>query len=166
MIQGFCDWLVRTPFSVLLQRVGWIVPAVQTIHILLIGVVMAAVALFNARLLGLGAGAHSLVESEARFLPWVWAALPGLALTGALLIVAEPARELTNPAFATKLVLLLVVVIISALVRRGLRRRPDRWQGPEGLGSTRIARLVGGVSLALWVSIVIAGRWIAYVLDV
>jgi hypothetical protein len=166
MIQEFCDWLVRTPFSVLLQRVGWIVPAVQTIHILLIGVVMAAVALFNARLLGLGAGAHSLVESEARFLPWVWAALPGLAFTGALLIVAEPARELTNPAFATKLVLLLVVVIISALVRRGLRRRPDRWQGPEGLGSTRIARLVGGVSLALWVSIVIAGRWIAYVLDV
>jgi hypothetical protein len=166
MIQRLCDWLVATPLSVGIQNATWVVPAVQSLHILLIAVVMGSVAMLNRRLLGWGGNDQSVAEVADRFFPWIWGALPGLALTGAVLIIAEPARELTNPVFAVKLSLLLVVVVISAGVRRRLRRNRRAWERADRVGTTITAKVAGGVSLLLWVGIVVAGRWIAYFLDV
>ena len=38
MIRAFCAWLAATPLSVMLGTTRWIVPAVQTIHILAIAI--------------------------------------------------------------------------------------------------------------------------------
>ena len=39
-LDPFCNWLAATPFSQVLQTVGWIVPAVQTVHILAVAAVV------------------------------------------------------------------------------------------------------------------------------
>lgn len=150
----FCDWLSRTRLSVAIGSIEWVVPAVQTLHILLIAVVASSALLLDLRLLGIGRQQHSLAEAAGRFLPALWLALPGLALTGLVLIVAEPARELTNLAFGAKMGLLMAVIALTWWFQRGLRGR----QGGEGR-----ARLVGIASLILWLAIIAAGRGIAYV---
>lgn len=172
-LQHFSDWLSATPLSVSIQSAAWVVPSVQTLHILLIAALIASVALLNARLLGFAARSQPVADVAKRFLPWVWWAVPGLALTGLILIIAEPARELTNPIFFAKLILLLLVLILTAVVQFRLHRNPAGWERTAATGAATTAaipttfgaKLLGASSLLLWVGIVVAGRWIAYFLD-
>ena len=52
MLQSFCDWLSNTPFSLKIQTILWIIPAVQTVHILCVSIVMASMAMLDLRLVG------------------------------------------------------------------------------------------------------------------
>jgi len=154
MIRAFCDWLAATELSITIQSLTWIVPAVQTVHILLIAAVMATALLFNLRLLGVHGTDQPVGTAALHLLPAIWFALPGLALTGIVLIIAEPARELRNPAFAAKMALLALVCAVTLWVGRRVRSA-----APPGRG---MARCAGAAGLLLWVAILAAGRWIAY----
>src|ERR1700726_1436599 len=102
MLEEFINWLGGTPASLVIQKVFWIIPMVQTVHILAISVVVASMAMFDLRLLGLAGKRHSVVSLSTRFLPWLWGALIVLAISGSILIVGEPKRALGNPAFVAK----------------------------------------------------------------
>jgi hypothetical protein len=84
-----------------------------------------------------------------------------LAATGTILIIAEPARELTNAAFWLKMSLLAVGIALTIFVQRGVGRNEDYWE--SSASKRRMARLVATVSILLWISVVSAGRWIGYV---
>ena len=99
MLEYLINWLSATPVSLLIQKVFWIIPTVQTVHILAISVVVASMAMFDVRLLGLAGKRHSVVSLSRRFFPWLWGALVVLALSGSILIIGEPKRALGNPAF-------------------------------------------------------------------
>ena len=160
-VQVFSDWLAATPLSTLIQDVPWIIPTVQTIHILSIAIVMAAVSMLNLRILSVVSRTQPLASVAQRFLPWVWWTLVVLLVSGSTLIIGEPGRSLQNPAFLLKMSMLLTVLILTLLLQRGLRRDVRFWEKSQGrrVGS----RLIAGVSLILWIGIVFAGRWIAYV---
>lgn len=153
----FCSWLETTPLSQTLQNVDWVVPAVQTLHILCIGLVLAAVLMLNLRLLNLACRDQAVTRIAARFLPVVWWTLPVLLLTGLLMIAAEPARSLQNSAFQLKMVLLLSIVTLTFAVQK--RIDTNRWSASSRLWHAGFPL----ASLLLWVGIVFAGRWIAYV---
>jgi cbb3-type cytochrome oxidase subunit 1 len=161
VIQQFCDWLAATPVSQTFQDLGWFVPLVQTLHILSIAVVMTSVGMLDFKLLGLAGRTQSLAEMVSNFMPWVWSALVIQLITGALLTITEPSRELMNLAFRLKMLMVLAVAAILLLIQGRLRRDAQYW----GLspGRRRAARVVGGSCLLLLVSIVVAGRWIAYI---
>ena len=156
-LDRFCVWLEETPFSHALQTAEWVIPSVQTVHILSIGLVMSAVVLFDLRLLDLNATDQPVMRVAARFLPVLWRTLPVLLLTGLLLIVAEPARSLENGAFQLKMLLLVVSVVLTLVVQG--RINTNRWN----TSSVLLRKGFPLVSLLLWIGIVFAGRWIAYV---
>lgn len=156
----FCAWLADTPVSHLFQEVLWIVPAVQSIHILAIAIAMSALLMIHLRAVGVLARDQTRADIVDRFLPALWLALPTLAATGMMLIIAEPARSLRNPAFYWKMGLLLVGIVITVAYAHPLRRDPSWWD------IARRRPLSTGIaitSLILWVAIVFCGRWIAYV---
>ena len=158
MIAEFCAWLAETPASRLIQNVGWIVPATQTAHILGISVVVATMAMLDLRMLGLAGRHHPVNSLAARFLPAVWVALAVLAITGTILIIGEPERELLSLAFRLKMLLLAVAVVILAFVQSTLKEGENFWSlTPE---RQRLARVLGVASLSIWLVIVICGRWI------
>jgi hypothetical protein len=157
MLQTFCDWLSNTPLSLTIQTVLWIIPAVQTLHILCVAVVMFSVAMLDLRLLGFVGRRHPVSQVVGRSLPWVWGALPILAASGSILIIGEPSREILNPYFRAKIVMLAAVVAITWVVQRQNKRSAGYWET-----RTAASRLTGALSLLLWVGIVAAGRWIAY----
>jgi putative copper export protein len=159
-VAAFCAWLELTPFSRQLQTREWVVPAVQTLHLLAIAAVMGAMLLFNLRLLGLRGTDVPLARVSRRFLPVIWVSVGLLLVSGAVMIAAEPARSLLNPAFQLKMALLLAALALTAATGRPLRHSPGYW-GASRLRS-RVARFVGTASIGLWVAILCAGRWIAY----
>jgi len=159
-VAAFCAWLELTPFSRQLQTREWVVPAVQTVHLLAIAAVMGAMLLFNLRLLGLRGTDVALSRVSRRFLPVIWTSVVVLLLTGAVMIAAEPARSLLNPAFQLKMLMLLGALVLTAVTGRPLRHSPDYWSASRWRG--QLARFCGTASLGLWVAILCAGRWIAY----
>jgi hypothetical protein len=151
MLDAFCHWLQATQLSQLISSHFWIIPALQTVHILAIAAVVSSAFMIDLRLIGLVRGEQSTDAFAARFLPFIWWSLPILAVTGALLISAEPARSLENPSFGIKMALLLAAITVTLLYQRlGARLG---WLPRFGMGLA---------SLLLWTGIVLAGRWIAY----
>ena len=101
-LDNFCAWLEQTPLSQTIQAAGWIVPAVQTIHILAIAAVMSSALMIALRL-------------ETRFRRVIWWALPVLLATGIIMIIGEPVRSLENPIFQLKMTLLVCAIAVSLL---------------------------------------------------
>ena len=134
------------------------IPTVQTVHIVSIAIVMTSMAMLDLRLVGIAGRRQSLTEIGARFLPWVWGTLVVLLCSGTLLIIAEPGRELINQVFWLKMSLLVGAVVLTLIFQTMLRRRSGFWEDHRAA-----AVLLGSVSLLMWVGIVGAGRWIAYV---
>ena len=161
MIQAFSDWLAATSLSRLFADTGWFVPTVQTIHILAIAAVVTLLSMLNFRLLRITRSGPSLQNLAAGYVPWVWRSLVIMLVSGILLTITEPSRELMNNTFRLKMLLVLVLTVLTVILRSTLRHDPQYWT------STPQRRLLGGtiagVSLILCVSIVAAGRLIAYV---
>ena len=90
MIFEFAQWLEMTPVSVTIKSVKWIVPAVQSVHIITIGIVFVSLLSIAMRVLGVTRMDQAFAAVMSRFTPWVWNGLVVLALTGATLVVGEP----------------------------------------------------------------------------
>lgn len=157
MIPAFCNWLSNTSFSMLIQDKLWVIPAVQSVHILAIATVMASIVMVDFRLLGVVGRNQSLPDVAHRFLPWVWGAVVVLACSGSLLIIAEPGRELQSQVFWAKMILLACALCVTGTFQVVLNRRSGFWDRRRLL-----SRVTAVVSLLLFVAIVAAGRWIAY----
>jgi hypothetical protein len=160
-LDSFCNWLAATPFSQAIQTIDWIVPAVQTIHILGVAAVVTSALMINLRLLGVRRNDQSVAAVARRFLPFIWWPLPVLLATGAILIVAEPARALENPVFLLKMGLLLSAAGVTLACQLPIRRNASFWE--LSASRRRAGQLIALASLPLWIAIVCAGRWIAYV---
>jgi uncharacterized membrane protein len=162
MLDDFIHWLGATPVSLAIQEVFWIIPTVQTVHILAISVVLASMAMFDLRLLGLAGKRNSIASLSRRFMPWLWGALLVLAASGCILIVGEPKRSLGNAVFQLKMGMLATAVIVTLAFHALLKR--DLASGSTDLAPAHlaVAKITGLLSLALWIGIAVAGRLIAY----
>jgi hypothetical protein len=151
---------VSNDTETVLRNIRGLVPVIQTVHIASVAVVMASMTFINLRVLGLAVPSQNLSEMIRRLMPWTWWALPTLFLSGGVFLLALPNRYFDNPVLGFKMVMLLTAVTL-ALVFYGLSRREEGyWEASPGrqLG----AKVIAGASLLIWVTIVLAGRWIAY----
>lgn len=157
MIPAFCNWLSNTPVSLAIQNALWVIPTVQTVHILAIATVMASVVMVDFRLLGVAGRSQTFPDVAHRYLPWIWCAVIVLLCSGTILIVAEPGRELLSQVFWVKMSLLLCALALTGVIQYVVNRGTQFWERRRV-----IAGLTAVASLVLWVGIVAAGRWIAY----
>jgi hypothetical protein len=159
-LNHFCSWLGHTTLSQTIQTTGWIIPTVQSIHILSIALLIASALMIDLRLLGFVGLDQSLQRVSARFLPFIWWTLPVLLATGSILIIGEPVRSLQNPVFALKMCLLVGAIAVTGVYPLWLRNDPA-FAAP-GAVSRAAAWPIAILSLLLWAGIIFAGRWIAY----
>ena len=159
-LHHFCAWLEETPVSLAIQNAGWIVPTVQTIHILAIAALVSSALMMDLRLAGLLGRDQTPQRVTSRFRPVIWMALPILLATGIVMIVGEPARSLENPVFQLKMLLVVAAIVVTAWLTVPLGRDALFWERSSGRRAG--ASLLVLVSLALWMSVIFSGRWIAY----
>ena len=159
-LSEFSKWLAATPLSHIIQTTKWVIPALQTIHILSVAVVFSSAVLVDLRLWRLLNRDVPLPEMARRFLPTIWPVLLVLLITGSLLIIGEPKRSLLNSAFYLKMALLAVAIVLTAWLQWSLSSSPNFWD------KDRVRRMAGQLaatlSILVWCGILFAGRWIAY----
>lgn len=158
-MNAFLDAVGATPLSQLLQNVRWLIPLIQSTHILALSLVLVSAAVVDLRILGVAGRGQALSSLTHRFLPWVGWGVVVLLVTGLLLMVAEPRRALLNPFFQLKMAALVVAGVMTWAIAA---RAPDVGGGWTGLERRGLAKPMAIGSLVLWLVIIGLGRWIAY----
>jgi putative copper export protein len=152
-------WLAATSLSHTIQTAGWVIPALQTIHILCVAVLFSSAVLVDLRIWRLHQRDVPLPDVGRRFLPLIWPVVLVLLVTGSLLIIGEPRRSLLNTSFYIKMGLLAFALLLTGLLQWSLSS-PGFWDKDRG---HRIAgRLAATASILAWCGIIFAGRFIAY----
>ncbi len=161
-LEGMLDWLESWPGAVLLQRSGTAYLLVNAAHILGLGLLVGAILPLDLRLLGLFRGVPLAVVGP--FLSRAAAAGLALALvTGLWLFTVKPAEYLGNEAFLWKLALLAAALANIAIQHRSSAFARAVGQGGAGGEPSAGVRLVALVSAALWLSVLVAGRWVGFI---
>jgi len=158
----FSEWLGTTPLSVAIQSRLWITPLLQSIHILMIGVVFVSILVVALRVLGRMRADEPFPEVWHRFAPWFWSALVVMFATGIVLTLGEPAREAHALSFWIKMSLVVVGTLSAAYFGRTVA-------AAAGHGTTEFsggARLIAVGTVAVWLLIIFLGRAIAYDVEV
>jgi uncharacterized membrane protein len=137
-------------FVEFVQNSAWVIPFVQSIHILCIGAVFATIGLVNLRRVGVFAGDVEMTDFDGGRLKAGAIILVLLAATGLIMIVSEPDRTLSNTLFYVKLGLLTLACLLTFL--------------PTRSGSDVVRKRRAFAALIAWVLVIFAGRWIAYVI--
>ena len=157
----FALWLASTPPSVFIQEHNaWAIPAIQSVHIVGIGLVMGSVLMIDLRILGLAWTDQTLGQTTSRFGPWLTGSLWLLLVTGLLMVVGEPVRELVTFSFWLKMALVAVGTVVAVAFQRTLRREERRWD--DGASHGRSIKTLAVVTFLVWIAVIFLGRLIAY----
>jgi hypothetical protein len=132
-------------------------PAVEILHILGFVVLVGSILALDLRLLGLGR-AIPIPPMAQLLLPVSRFGFLLAISMGFLLFSADAAHVVRNPAFQTKLLLIAAALVNIVIAHAGPWRRVALW-GDEVPVSAKVTALV---SLLLWLSVICAGRLIAY----
>jgi hypothetical protein len=157
---GFCEWLESTPGSIALHESLWGYPIVESVHVLTLCLFLGLTVMLDLRLLGVAMRTAPASAVAGRLLPWMRAGFAVMVVTGALLFYAIPVKTYLNIFFRLKVVFLLMAGLNVTVFHSTIKRSMKEWD-LDPVPPLR-ARLAGGLSLALWTGVVVAGRMIAY----
>ena len=150
----------KTWLSHLIVEHFWVVPSIQSVHILAIATVFGSVLMINLRIFQAAGRSRTMTQTVRRYLPFVWWGLLVLLITGIGMIFSDPVRNLTQPVFWTKMILIVFAATVSLWFQDSVRRNVARWELSQ---DGRVLMRVGaGSVIALWCLIMVCGRWIAY----
>lgn len=153
-MNGLETWLAGTGLAQALRDTPWVIPAVQCVHIGAIAILFVSSLVGQLRLAGLLANDVDPHRVAVWLAPRVRWPLAVLLATGAMMVISEPERTLTNAVFWVKLGL-----VLGALALSERQFRAAAGANEPGSGT----RVVAIAVLLLWLGAILCGRWIAYV---
>jgi len=130
----------------------WLFPAIESAHLLALALLGGAVLIISLSVLGvdLKTPPAEIYKSAHRYMN---AAVIVLLATGILLGISEPVKLYGRQAFWVKMISLAVALVITYLAFNPLVKR-----GASGIGM----RSVTGLTMAAWLLVAMAGRWIGF----
>jgi cytochrome bd-type quinol oxidase subunit 2 len=159
-LNRFAEWLTQTsPSHTFRVHESWLIPGVQSIHIIGIAVVIGSLLMVVLRILGWAGTDQTLRQTADRFGPWMVGALCLQLVTGIVMIIAEPVRELVNFSFWTKMVFLAVGTVLFGIFLLAL---PNHEKRLEALVNRRSIKSLAILTFLIFLSIIVLGRLIAY----
>lgn len=152
--------IATSPLGTGLRESVWLYPTVETLHILGFALLFGSILVVDLRLLGFRLNVN--LGPLVRFvLPITLLSLLLVVPTGLLLFMAHATDLVGNRAFIVKMVLLFAAAINALMFHAGPYRMET--EAPPGGSPRGSTRLFAALSMVIWVSVIVAGRWIAYV---
>jgi hypothetical protein len=132
-------------------------PAVQSVHLMGLTILLATILLLDLRLAGIGIMDMSLPDLAQQLKPWGRGAVTLSIVSGILIFLGTPGKYLGSNPFRIKMALLCLAILFHfGMVRRFVRSEPG--------SRPRLANVtVACLSLTLWFCVGWAGRAIAFV---
>lgn len=152
------EWLADWPGAVWLQQSGTVYLFVNATHILGVGLLLGAILPLDLRMIGF-LRSYPIAIVGPLLLRIASAGLVLALVTGLWLFTVQPRIYIGNPAFLAKLGLLALALVNIGLQHYGAGFRAAL-RGDEVSTSVRV---LAGLSVLLWLSVLVAGRWIGFV---
>jgi hypothetical protein len=155
---AFFHWLARTQIGILMRDSTWGFASVEIGHLLAIAVFGGAILLVDLRMMGIGFKTQPISQVARELLPLTGGGVVALMISGSLLLASGPMRYYYNPAFRIKMWLFFIALIFHFILQIRAAR-----QTCERVRPSLLQKAGAVLSLALWLSIGLAGRAIGYV---
>jgi hypothetical protein len=151
-----CRWIQYSAPLVEMRASPWVFPAIATVHLFGLAIIGGAVLLVDLRLLGLGLrgqpAVHVVRDAERWLVRGLFIAIP----TGILLFMCFATKYYYLAFFWVKLAALVLVLVFTFSIRRRVALAAD------GSVSPAQSRIVALVSLSLWTTVALGGRYIGF----
>ncbi len=147
----FFRWLGSLPVAGAINDSEWLFPAIESVHITGLAVLIGTIAIVDFRLLGLVLRDRPVSQVAGDLRLWTWTGIGIMLTTGPLMLSAEPERGYGNPAFFFKMCCLLLALATHFTIHRRATSV-----------STAGGKLAACLSLLLWTGVIFGGRAIAF----
>lgn len=151
-------WL-QLEYTALAGEIGatWLFPLINSLHVLFFAVMLAALFWLDLGLILNHWRVVPLKDSMKSWLSWVWFTFVASVLTGAGLFITRASAHVLNPAFQWKIILMLLAGLNMLILHRSLRKLDSMSTPSAGIAWQ------AGLSLVLWLGVVLSGRWIGHI---
>jgi hypothetical protein len=159
-IDGLITALEATPVATGIRDSLYLFPLIEAVHVLGLTMVFGTILIVDLRLLGLASTRRPFTVIAADVFKWTWLAFAVTATTGTLMFITNAGTYYHNVFFRTKMALLVlsgVNMLAFELTARRSVRNWDRQASAPAAGKT-----VAALSLALWVGVILMGRWVGF----
>jgi hypothetical protein len=137
----------------------WLWPLMQSLHYIGASLLLGTVGLFDLRMLGMAKGIAP--AALHRLVRWGIAGFCLNLLLGIVFFSGHPDQYFYNNSFRTKVALMLVAGV-NILAFYGTSAFPEMKKLPPGADAPPRIKLIAGISLAIWVGVLICGRLITF----
>jgi len=143
-------------FGVMNTKWGW--PIAEIIHFYGLCLLIGTVGMFDLRMMGIARGVT--MKELHRLVPFGIAGYAMCVVTGFLFVVTAPGQYLYNPALQTKVMLMAIAGANMAVFYASAAGAVNA-AGADEMPPVR-ARVIGAVSLACWLGVIVAGRLVTF----
>ncbi len=151
----FFQWCEATAVGQFVRQSQWLFPVIEAFHLVTLAFIGGAILIVDLRLLGTGVRGQPVSVVARHVRPWLVGALSAMIVTGGLLFLSEAVKCYYNTSFWVKMTTLAVAIVFTFTVRERVTHRNAAAMPIWG-------RLVGLISIALWITVAAAGRWIGF----
>jgi hypothetical protein len=160
-VQDLLAWVEATPLAVTMRESSWMFPAVESVHVIAITLVVGSVMIVDLRLLGVTSKRKPVSELATEVLPWTWAMFLLAVATGVLMFISKAQDYFDNTPFRLKMLCLALAGLNMVVFHLTAYRSVHHWDTEKPTLAS--AKVTGALSLIFWVGVVTFGRWIAFV---
>ena len=154
MLLPFFQGIESLPIGMAARESAWFVAAINVAHLLSLVMFVGALLVVDLRLLGTGMRNVPVAQLARDARPWMVSGFFGLMCTGLLQVLTTPIKQYYSPDFWLKMETLVVALIFTFVIRWRLTQRDESRFNPL------LGKLVAVVSILLWTSIAVFGRFI------
>tara|TARA_B100001173_G_scaffold221022_1_gene191348 strand:- start:38 stop:538 length:501 start_codon:yes stop_codon:yes gene_type:complete len=137
-------------------------PLLESIHVIAAAMVVGSILWVDLRLLGVAAIQYPIKTMSRESLPWAWGAFAIASVTGVGMFITRAASHVLNPAFQSKIILLMLAGLNMAYFHFKLYKNAEHYESTTA--SSIQLKIVGSLSLFLWAGVMLAGRWIGHII--
>jgi hypothetical protein len=139
-------------------------PLIESVHVVSICLVVGSILVVDLRLLGRASLSRSVSGVTRGILPLTWCAFAVAVVSGSLMFISNATKYLENGYFIAKMLLICVAGLNMVMFHAISARNQPQWDNKTWLPLP--ARLAGGLSILLWISVIACGRWIGFTMRV
>ncbi|MGD9842765.1 MAG: DUF6644 family protein, partial [Steroidobacteraceae bacterium] len=136
------------------------IPVINCVHVLALGMVFGSIIIVDLRMLGVASvnRPYSVVAND--YLRWTWVSFIVAAISGGLMSIANASIIYANTQFQLKMLAILIAGLNMAVFHLVTAKSVPQWD--KNPRPPTLVRLTGALSLLLWFSVIVLGRWIGY----
>jgi hypothetical protein len=160
LLQDLIAFVEHGTLGELVRENNLLFPSIESVHVLAVCLVVGSIAVVDLRLLGFASVDRPVGRLMRSILPITVGAFGLAVAAGSLLFISHASKYLENRFFIAKITLIALAGVNMAVFHLIGARNLDQWEN-DALPPL-FARVAGGLSLFLWVSVVACGRWIGF----